>query len=142
MGGETAHFVLAYAVDSMAKARELNPARRAASIELAPAGRDSPSGRVVYAVGACCNLRPFLNSDPFDPMAKSDKVPARRFTTRLDGYVYRRPVRGTELIPAIGAGVAAGLATFYVVKLFLQRTPLLPEERRLGKHHALERLTG
>jgi hypothetical protein len=30
----------------------------------------------------------------------------------------------------------AGLAAFYVVRLFAERTPLLPEERRLGKHHA------
>jgi hypothetical protein len=75
-------------------------------------------------------------------MAKSSKVPPSRMTTRLDGYVYRRPLRGPELLPAIGAGVAAGLATFYVVKLFLQRTPLLPEERRLGKHHAMERPRG
>jgi hypothetical protein len=33
-------------------------------------------------------------------------------------------------------GVAAGFAAFYVARLFLERTPLLPEERRLGKHHA------
>jgi hypothetical protein len=75
-------------------------------------------------------------------MAKSKKVPPRRMTTRLDGYVFRRPLRSVELVPAVAAGVAAGLATFYVVKLFLQRTPLLPEERRLGKHHAMERPTG
>jgi hypothetical protein len=75
-------------------------------------------------------------------MAKSSKVPPRRLTTRLDGYVYRRPLRPVELLPAIGAGVAAGVATFYVVKLFLQRTPLLPEQRRLGKGHAMERPRG
>lgn len=71
-------------------------------------------------------------------MAKhSDEPP--RLTTRLDGYVYRRPLATHELIPAIGAGIATGLAAFYVARLFLQRTPLLPEERRLGKHHAAER---
>jgi hypothetical protein len=32
--------------------------------------------------------------------------------------------------------VAAGLAAFYVTRLFLERTPLLPEERRTGAHHA------
>lgn len=60
-------------------------------------------------------------------------------TTRLDGYVYRRGLRGVELLPAVGAAVVTGLAAFYVVRLFLQRTPLLPEERRVGKHHAGER---
>jgi hypothetical protein len=54
----------------------------------------------------------------------------------LEGYVYRRQLTGRELIPAIGAGVVTGLAAFYVARVFLERTPLLPEERRLGKHHA------
>ena len=57
-------------------------------------------------------------------------------TARLQGYVYRRPLSGPELLPAIGLGVATGLVAFYVARLFLQRTPLLPEERREGKHHA------
>ena len=65
-----------------------------------------------------------------------------RQSTRLDGYVYRRRLDGRELIPAIGAGVAVGLAAFYVARLFLERTPLLPEERRIGKHHASGRATG
>jgi hypothetical protein len=56
-----------------------------------------------------------------------------RATARLEGYVYRRPLAGRELIPAIGAGVVTGLAAFYVVRLFLERTPLLPEDRRIGK---------
>lgn len=60
----------------------------------------------------------------------------QRQTTRLDGYVYRRPLAFNELIPAIGAGVVTGLAAFYVARLFLERTPLLPEQRRRGKHHA------
>lgn len=68
-------------------------------------------------------------------MAKPPKAPPR-LTTRLDGYVYRRPLAGAELIPAVGAGIVTGLVAFYVTRLFLQRTPLLPEERRLGKHHA------
>ena len=71
-------------------------------------------------------------------MAKPSKE-SPRLTTRLDGYVYRRSLAGRELIPAIGAAVVTGLAAFYVARLFLQRTPLLPEERRLGKHHAGER---
>lgn len=67
-------------------------------------------------------------------MAKSTERP--RLTTRLEGYVYRRPLTGRELIPAIGAGVVTGLAAFYVARLFLERTPLLPEDRRQGAHHA------
>jgi hypothetical protein len=59
-----------------------------------------------------------------------------RHTARLEGYVFRRSLSGRELLPAIGAGIAAGLAGFYVARLFLERTPLLPEERRHHKHHA------
>ena len=59
-----------------------------------------------------------------------------RPTARLEGYVFRRPLSGRELLPAIGAGIVSGLAGFYVARLFLERTPLLPEERRLHKHHA------
>lgn len=40
-------------------------------------------------------------------------------------YHYRRTLGGRDLLPAIGAGAAAGLATFYVVRLLLQRTPLV-----------------
>jgi len=39
-------------------------------------------------------------------------------------------------LPAIGAGIVTGLAGFYVARLFLERTPLLPEERLQHKHHA------
>ena len=67
---------------------------------------------------------------------RSSNAPTTRPTARLEGYVYRRPLTGKELLPALGVGVAAGLAAFYVARLFLERTPLLPEERRLGKHHA------
>lgn len=69
-------------------------------------------------------------------MSRPPRARSPRPTARLEGYVYRRPLTGTELLPAIGVGVAAGLAAFYVTRLFLQRTPLLPEERRLGKHHS------
>lgn len=41
-------------------------------------------------------------------------------------YYYRRPLALDELLPAIGAGVAVGLAGFYVARLLLQRTPLAP----------------
>lgn len=70
------------------------------------------------------------------------KEVSERQTTRLDGYVYRRPLEAGELIPAIGAGIVTGLAAFYVARLFLERTPLLPEERRLGKRHASGRAAG
>ena len=70
-------------------------------------------------------------------MSRTPKGPSQppRPTERLEGYVYRRPLSGTELLPAMGVGIASGLVAFYVARLFLQRTPLLPEERRLGKHH-------
>lgn len=74
-------------------------------------------------------------------MAESTKI-APRHTTRLDGYVYRRSLDARELIPAIGAGIVTGLAAFYIARLFLERTPLLPEERRLGQHHASGRTPG
>jgi hypothetical protein len=39
-------------------------------------------------------------------------------------YSYRRTLSAGELLPAIGAGVAAGVLAFYVTRVFLQRTPL------------------
>jgi hypothetical protein len=45
-------------------------------------------------------------------------------------YTYRRKLRATELLPAAGAAVGVGLAVFYVARLLLQRTPVLPTERR------------
>jgi len=69
-------------------------------------------------------------------MSDTSKSRSPRLTTRLEGYVYRRELSGRELLPAIGVGVVAGFAAFYVARLFAERTPLLPEERRLGKHHA------
>lgn len=41
-------------------------------------------------------------------------------------YTYRRDLKAAELIPALGAGLAVGVAAFYVATLFLQRTPLVP----------------
>ncbi len=43
-------------------------------------------------------------------------------------YVYRRELELVELLPAVGAALVTGLAAFYVARLFLQRTPLGPEE--------------
>ena len=68
-------------------------------------------------------------------MAKSSDRPSREIA-RLEGYVYRRALTGREVIPAIGAGIVTGLAAYYVARLFIERTPLLPEDRRIGKHHA------
>ena len=42
-------------------------------------------------------------------------------------YYYRRQLGAKDLLPAIGVGVAAGLAGFYVVQLLIQRTPLVPQ---------------
>ncbi len=50
-------------------------------------------------------------------------------------YTYRRKLKPSELLPAIGAGIAAGLASLYVVQLLIQRTLLVPEGklRRLSR---------
>ena len=42
-------------------------------------------------------------------------------------YYYRRHLGAKDLLPAIGVGVAAGLAGFYIVQLLIQRTPLVPQ---------------
>jgi hypothetical protein len=39
-------------------------------------------------------------------------------------YVYRRSLSMRELLPAIGAAAGAAAVTFYLVKIFLERTPL------------------
>jgi len=39
-------------------------------------------------------------------------------------YYYRRSLTVRELAPAVGAAVAAAAVTFYITKLFLERTPL------------------
>lgn len=56
-------------------------------------------------------------------------------------YYYRRSLNARELAPAIGAALGAGLATFYLVKLFIERTPLSGEARtdnapRLSLHRS------
>jgi hypothetical protein len=43
-------------------------------------------------------------------------------------YYYRRRLGAKDLMPAVGVGVAAGLAVFYVVQLLIQRTPLVPQD--------------
>jgi hypothetical protein len=43
-----------------------------------------------------------------------------------EDYYYRRQLGATDLLPAIGVGIAAGLGAFYLVQLLIQRTPLVP----------------
>ena len=39
-------------------------------------------------------------------------------------YYYRRSLSVRELLPAIGAALAAAFVSFYVVRLFIERTPI------------------
>jgi hypothetical protein len=41
-------------------------------------------------------------------------------------YHYRRALTLQELLPAFGVAIGAAAAAFYVARLFLQRTPLVP----------------
>ncbi len=45
--------------------------------------------------------------------------------TAATDYYYRRELTLRELLPAVGIAVGAGLAAFYVARLFEQRTPLV-----------------
>lgn len=45
-----------------------------------------------------------------------------------EDYYYRRHLGAADLMPAIGVGIAAGLAGFYLVQLLIQRTPLIPPD--------------
>ncbi|MBA3670749.1 MAG: hypothetical protein H0W68_01830 [Gemmatimonadaceae bacterium] len=64
-----------------------------------------------------------------------------QLTARLSGYVYRRPLEPRELVPAVAIGIVGGLAAFYVARLFLERTPLEPDQRRTGKRYGMGRPT-
>jgi hypothetical protein len=58
-------------------------------------------------------------------------------------YYYRRRLGAKDLLPAIGVGVAAGLAGFYVVQLLIQRTPLVPPgDLPLARRDAPRRMLG
>lgn len=58
-------------------------------------------------------------------------------------YYYRRRLGAKDLLPAIGVGVAAGLAGFYVVQLLIQRTPLVPQgELQRAPTHPPTRMLG
>jgi hypothetical protein len=51
------------------------------------------------------------------------KVSPREFTP---SYVTRKRLTTNELFTAAGVGVGVALAVFYVAKVWLERTPLLP----------------
>jgi hypothetical protein len=54
-----------------------------------------------------------------------------------ESYVYRRPLSGRELLPAVVIGVGVGLVAFYVARLFAERTPLLkPPQTRIRTRSA------
>ena len=58
-------------------------------------------------------------------------------------YYYRRQLGAKDLLPAIGVGVAAGLAGFYLVQLLIQRTPLVPQgELARAQTTPLKRMLG
>jgi len=58
-------------------------------------------------------------------------------------YYYRRQLGAKDLLHAVGVGVAAGLAVFYVVQLLIQRTPLVPQgEMSLKSTTPLKRMLG
>ena len=52
-----------------------------------------------------------------------------RSTSAESEYYFRRRLTLRELLPAIGIGIGAGLAAFYVARVLAQRTPLRPERR-------------
>ena len=60
----------------------------------------------------------------------------------LPGYTIRRPRPLSSLLPAVGVGVAVGLAAFYVTRILLEREPILTPEERERRARALERRTG
>ena len=69
--------------------------------------------------------------------AQSD--PRRAVVVGVDPkYYYRRSLTVRELMPAVGAAAAAAVATFYVVKLLIERTPLRaePAARDRSRHRS------
>jgi hypothetical protein len=43
-------------------------------------------------------------------------------------YFYRRSLTGRELLPVVGIAIGAGLFAFYIARIMMQRTPLLPQD--------------
>lgn len=63
--------------------------------------------------------------------AQSD--PRRVDPSHVDSrYYYRRSLSFRELVPALGAAAGAAAVTFYLVKLFLERTPIESTPQRMG----------
>lgn len=60
----------------------------------------------------------------------------------LPGYTIRRPLGARALLSAVGVGIAAGVAAFYLARVMLERTPLLTDEERRERARALERRSG
>jgi hypothetical protein len=56
--------------------------------------------------------------------AQSDPRRAEASDADRKDYYYRRSLSVRDLLPAVGAAVGAALVTFYVVRLFTERTPL------------------
>jgi len=102
-----------------------------------------PSGRVVCLHRPRCtraggnddHQRPSLHAGgahEVDMSAKTDP----RDESGGSKYFYRRSLSGRELLPIVGVAVATGLLAFYVARIMMQRTPLLPEDsvaRRPGR---------
>ena len=68
---------------------------------------------------------------------------APRTESKGSKYYYRRSsLKGGGLLRALGIGVAAGAAAFYIARIVLQRTPLVASDderqgpRRLRAPHA------
>jgi hypothetical protein len=91
-----------------------------------------PGATCIGAVGALsrersglagCNVSALIEAGM---SAQTD--PRRASAVDVDPkYYYRRSLTVRELVPALAAGAVAGMATFYVVKLLFERTPLRAE---------------
>ena len=71
-------------------------------------------------------------SDPTRPPLPAPPPPPRVHAPRGEftpAYVTRKRLDGRELLTAAGAGMALGLACFYLAKVWLERTPVLPPPR-------------
>lgn len=50
-------------------------------------------------------------------------------------YYYRRRLTVRELLPAVGIGIGAGAVAFYVARVLLERTPLVPRSESQHRRH-------
>lgn len=65
-------------------------------------------------------------------MPKSEPTSSPRRDRSVE-YYYRRPLGLSELVPAIGLAIGAGLFAFYITRLMMQRTPLRVERGRRAR---------